>query len=383
MRWWAGLLFLSLAIAQAPKPLLVGSLTGEALYPGGRGIAYGEARLLAQGLGLSLWQGQNQVALGLGSQLKAFPVVAEEARAAKGPFAWRQGDKVYVPLRPLAEALGLEYRAQEGIRLSLPWARLLGVERGQGRLLLRFSREVNAVVQGGGVLFLLAQGEGEGFRQEALGLFLPLELPPDRLYYPGGNRVALEWGPLPRPRPLVLLDPGHGGQDPGMSFGDLKEKDLALDLARRVAARLPGSRLTRSGDETLPLEARLTQAQGASVLISFHLTQGSALNLYLPKARRSPLAQNAQALLASAPKERAALLKVHAGDPRLLAQALEEAFGALGLVVARAEGPYALLDIPGAGVILEVGVERLRTAEGRNALAEAVARGVRAYLEGP
>jgi N-acetylmuramoyl-L-alanine amidase len=382
MRLWLLLLW-GLALAQAPKPLKVGALTGEALYPGGRGVAYGEARLVAQGLGLSLWQGSGRVALGLGSRVQAFPVVAEEARAATGPSAWRQGDKVYVPLRPLAEALGLEYRAQEGILLSLPWARLLGVERGQGRLLLRFSREVNAVVREGGVLFLLAQGEGEGLRQEALGLFLPLESPPDRLYYPGGNRVALEWGPLPRPRPLVLLDPGHGGQDPGMTFGDLKEKDLALDLARRVAARLPESRLTRTGDETLPLEARLEKAQEAGVLISFHLTQGSALNLYLPKGRTSPLAQSAEALLASVTKERAGLLKAYAGDPRLLAKALEEALGALGLVVAKAEGPYALLDIPGAGVILEVGVERLKTPEAKEALAQAIARGVRAYLEGP
>ncbi|ALJ90953.1 N-acetylmuramoyl-L-alanine amidase family protein [Thermus aquaticus] len=382
MRLW--LLFLwGLALAQAPKPLKVGALTGEALYPGGRGVAYGEARLVAQGLGLSLWQGGGQVALGLGSRVQAFPVVAEEARAATGPSAWRQGDKVYVPLRPLAEALGLEYRAREGILLNLPWARLLGVERGQGRLLLRFSREVNAVVREGGVLFLLAQGEGEGLRQEALGLFLPLESPPDRLYYPGGNRVALEWGPLPRPRPLVLLDPGHGGQDPGMTFGDLKEKDLALDLARRVAARLPGSRLTRTGDETLPLEARLEKAREAGVLISFHLTQGSALNLYLPKGRTSPLAKSAEALLASVSKERAGLLKAYAGDPRLLAKALEEALGALGLVVAKAEGPYALLDIPGAGVILEVGVERLKTPEAKEALAQAIAHGVRAYLEGP
>jgi N-acetylmuramoyl-L-alanine amidase len=168
-----------------------------------------------------------------------------------------------------------------------------------------------------------------------------------------------------------------------MTFGDLKEKDLALDLARRVAARLPESRLTRTGDETLPLEARLEKAQEAGVLISFHLTQGSALNLYLPKGRTSPLAQSAEALLASVTKERAGLLKAYAGDPRLLAKALEEALGALGLVVAKAEGPYALLDIPGAGVILEVGVERLKTPEAKEALAQAIARGVRAYLEGP
>jgi N-acetylmuramoyl-L-alanine amidase len=383
MRWWVGLLFLALALAQAPKPLKAGALEGEALYPGGRGVAYGEARLLAQGLGLSLWQGENQVALGLGSRQRTFPIADEEGQAARTGAAWRRGGKIYVPLRPLAEALGLDYRAQEGILLHLPWARLLGMERGQDRLLLRFSREVNAVVRGGGVLFLLAQGEEPGFRMDALGLFLPLERPPDRLYYPGGNQVALEWGSLLRPTPLVLLDPGHGGADPGVSFGELKEKDLTLDLARRVATRLPGSRLTRRGDETLPLEARLRLAQSASVLVSFHVTQGSAVNLYLPKARSTPLAQNAEALLASAPKEQANLLKVYAGDPRRLGEVLEKAFSALGIVVAKAEGPYALTDVPGAAVVLEVGVDRIKTPEARNQVAGAVAQAIRTYLETP
>jgi N-acetylmuramoyl-L-alanine amidase len=380
MRPWV-LLFLLPALAQAPKPLKVGALAGEALYPGGRGVAYGEVRLVAQGLGLSLWQGEGRVALGLGSRQKAFAVVEGEGEAARSGQAWRRGGEILIPLRPLAEALGLTYRAQEGVLLSLPWARLLSFDRGPDRWLLRFSREVNAVVQENGVLFLLAQGEGAGLRQEALGLFLPLERPPDRLYYPGGNGVALEWGPLPRPRPLVLLDPGHGGKDPGISLGGVLEKDLTLDLARRVAARLPGSRLTRQGDETLPLEARLRQAQGASVLVSFHLTQGSAVNLYLPKKRSLPLAQNAEALLATLPPEQGTLLKAYAGDPRRLAALLEQAFSALGIVVAKAEGPYALTDIAGAAVVLEVGLDRLKTLEARNQVAGAVAQAIRAYLE--
>jgi len=374
---------LSLALAQAPKPLQVGALQGEALYPGGSGVSYGEARLVAQGLGLSLWQGEGAVALGLGSRQRTFPIVKEEARAAQTGAAWQRGDKVYVPLRPLAEALGLEYRAEVGVRLTLPWARLLQVERAPDRLRLRFSREVNAVVQAGGVLFPLAQGEEPGFQREALGLLLPLPRPPDRLYYPGGGQVILEWGPLPRPGPLVLLDPGHGGSDPGIALGDLEEKDLTLDLAKRVAARLPGSRLTRTGDETLPLEARLRQAQAASVLISFHATRGAAVNLYLPKARSTPLAQNAERLLLTAPQAQAALLKVYAGSPHRLAEALEKAFSALGIVVAKAEGPYALTDIPGAAVVLEVGTERLKDPKAREELAQAVAQAVQAYLEAP
>lgn len=383
MRLWPFLPFLALAVAQAPKPLKAGALVGEALYPGGLGVAYGEVRLVAQGLGLALWRGEDRVALGLGSRFQSFPVLAQEREAARKGAAWRREDGVYVPLRPLAEALGLQYRAQAGVALGLPWARLLGVERTPGRMLLRFSREVNALQEEGGVLFLLAQGAEPGLEQRGLGLFLPLDTPPDRLYYPGGGQVALEWGPLPKPAPQVLLDPGHGGEDPGLVVGGLREKDLTLDLARRVAARLPGSRLTRTQDETLPLEARLQKAKTASVVVSFHMTQGSALNLYLPKARSLPLAQNAEALLKTAPKEQAALLKAYAGDPHLLAEALAGAFSALGLVVAQAEGPYALTDVPGAAVVLEVGAERLKTPEAREALAQAVAQGIRRYLEAP
>ncbi|MGC8877200.1 N-acetylmuramoyl-L-alanine amidase family protein [Thermus sp.] len=383
MRLWPFLPFLALALAQAPKPLQVGTLAGEALYPGGLGVAYGEARLLARGLGLALWRGEDRVALGLGSRFRSFPVLGQEKEAAKKGAAWKREDGVYVPLRPLAEALGLQYRAQVGVALSLPWARLLGVERTSRRILLRFSREVNALKQEGGVLFLLAQGEEPGLEQKALGLFLPLDTPPDRLYYPGGGQVALEWGALPRPTPQVLLDPGHGGADPGLVVEGLQEKDLTLDLARRVAARLPGSRLTRTRDETLPLEARLQKAKTASVVVSFHVTRGSGLNLYLAKTRSTPLAQNAEALLKTAPKEQAALLRVYAGDPRLLAEALARAFSTLGLVVAQAEGPYALTDVPGAAVVLEVGAERLRTEEARKTLAQAVAQGIRQYLEAP
>ncbi|MFN4232606.1 N-acetylmuramoyl-L-alanine amidase [Thermus sp.] len=381
MRFFALVLVLLPALAQAPRPLLVGGEVGQALYPGGRGVSYGEVRLVARGLGLALWQGEGQVALGLGSRYKVFPLVAQEAQAAAQGAAWKRGQEVFVPLQPLSEALGLEYRAQEGILLQLPWARLLGVERKPGQVLLRFSREVNALVEGNSVLFLLAQGEGAGLRQEARGLRLALETPPTRLYYPGGGQVALEWGSPAKPKPTVLLDPGHGGKDPGISVGGLLEKDLTLDLARRVAARLPEAQLTRQGDQTVPLEARLRLAQGASVVVSLHVTQASAVYLYLPKVRSTPLAQNAETLLASAPAEQAALLKVYAGDPRRLAQALQKAFSALGIVLAQAEGPYALTDIPGAGVVLEVGAQRLKTPEARNQIAEAIAQAIRAYLE--
>lgn len=376
------LLFLaSFALAQAPKPLKVGELTGEALYPGNRGVSYGEVGLVARGLGLALWQGESQVALGLGARYRTFPVEADEAKAASSLAAWRKDGRVYVPLRPLADALGLSYRAQVGIQLDLPWAQLLQVEARPEGYLLRFSREVNAVVRPGGVLFPMAQGSHPSLVQEAMGLFLPLSRPPERVYYPGGGQVAVGLTPLPLPSPTVLLDPGHGGEDPGLEVQGLVEKEATLDLARRVAALLPGARLTRQGDETLPPKVRLALARTASVVVSLHMARGREVRLYLPKDRTSPLAQSLSRL-GDLPEERARLLRAYAGDPARLAEALERALTAQGFAVVKAEGPYVLTRVDGAAVLLEVGAEKLGTEEARALVAQAIAQGIRAYLEG-
>jgi len=40
--------------------------------------------------------------------------------------------------------------------------------------------------------------------------------------------------PTPGPFAVVVLDPGHGGQDSGAMCGGVLEKDLTLDVAHRV-----------------------------------------------------------------------------------------------------------------------------------------------------
>src|SRR5947208_8808282 len=40
--------------------------------------------------------------------------------------------------------------------------------------------------------------------------------------------------PTPKPFVVVVLDPGHGGQDSGAICGGVLEKDLTLDVARRI-----------------------------------------------------------------------------------------------------------------------------------------------------
>ncbi|QJT07877.1 tetratricopeptide repeat protein [Oceanidesulfovibrio marinus] len=77
----------------------------------------------------------------------------------------------------------------------------------------------------------------------------------------------------------VVLDPGHGGFDPGaVGPNGLQEKDVVLDVARRTAraieAEAPGTRvfLTRSDDYYLPLSARtaLANRYAADIFISCH-----------------------------------------------------------------------------------------------------------------
>ncbi|MCC7537317.1 MAG: N-acetylmuramoyl-L-alanine amidase [Deltaproteobacteria bacterium] len=81
----------------------------------------------------------------------------------------------------------------------------------------------------------------------------------------------------------IVLDPGHGGEQPGASYGGLREADIALDVAHRVRAlllrRLPGMRvlLTRADDRYLTLEERTAFANGigADVFASIHVNGAS------------------------------------------------------------------------------------------------------------
>lgn len=84
-------------------------------------------------------------------------------------------------------------------------------------------------------------------------------------------------GPQDASRPLVVLDPGHGGHDPGAGTGDLKEKALTLQLARAVRDELlkgGGIRvaLTRDEDRYLMLGERsgIARRLQADLFLSIH-----------------------------------------------------------------------------------------------------------------
>ena len=84
--------------------------------------------------------------------------------------------------------------------------------------------------------------------------------------------------PTPDDGPLtVVIDPGHGGVDPGAVQGGVKEADLMLRLAIEVADGLNRSGniravLTRDADLFVSLEGRMTiaRAANADLMISLH-----------------------------------------------------------------------------------------------------------------
>jgi N-acetylmuramoyl-L-alanine amidase len=76
---------------------------------------------------------------------------------------------------------------------------------------------------------------------------------------------------------VVVIDPGHGGEDPGAMLRGQREQKITLDIARRMKRRLdamPGYRavLTREGDYTVGLARRreIAEEAGGDLLISIH-----------------------------------------------------------------------------------------------------------------
>lgn len=76
----------------------------------------------------------------------------------------------------------------------------------------------------------------------------------------------------------IVLDPGHGGKDPGaVGAGGLREKDVVLRVARRLAPRLRDQMgvdvvLTRDRDVFVPLKERtaIANRESADLFLSIH-----------------------------------------------------------------------------------------------------------------
>jgi N-acetylmuramoyl-L-alanine amidase len=107
-----------------------------------------------------------------------------------------------------------------------------------------------------------------------------------RLALPAADRprdLPAIMGPQDASRPLVVIDPGHGGFDPGAGLGPVKEKTVALQIALALRAKLleqGGIRvaMTRDDDRFVTLTERpgIARQLGADLFVSIHADSADA-----------------------------------------------------------------------------------------------------------
>jgi len=83
--------------------------------------------------------------------------------------------------------------------------------------------------------------------------------------------------PAANARPVIVIDPGHGGPDPGASGPGFFEKEVVLAVAHQVRTALEASgrynvEMTRTTDVFIPLPGRVafSRRKGASLFVSIH-----------------------------------------------------------------------------------------------------------------
>lgn len=191
--------------------------------------------------------------------------------------------------------------------------------------------------------------------------------------------------------PVIVLDPGHGGADPGVAFGQGVEKHFTLDLANAVrrALRRGGARmtvlLTREQDAERPLDDRaaFSNAAGAALFVSLHGAAGSdrrVLILDPDEGQPSVSLRGSGDFLGFDARSEQQLR----WDAQQAGHAAES--GRLGRALARSlagqdsaepwQAPVAVLKpVNAAAVVVEVGA-----AQNRGQTAEAIARGIERYV---
>lgn len=195
--------------------------------------------------------------------------------------------------------------------------------------------------------------------------------------------------PNPTVRGPIVIDPGHGGGDDGVTGpGGFAEKDLALGLATRIKTHLEeilGSEilLTREEDAEVPLALRTAFARNRRAALFISLHAGASL---------APAAHGFEVFSPSA-REISGQRSGVAGDAQaeaVLANAIDAGLAQAGPLpsrgVRRADcRVLSGLDMP--RVLIEAGClnnpaeeSLLRTAECQDQLARGIAEGIREYL---
>lgn len=329
------------------------------------------------------------------------------------------------------EPFGAERTARVVVRVTHPTRFSVGtVEAAEGRGPRLFVDIKQASFEGPGTY----EGEGLlervrlGAQKDATRVVLDLrQVAYHRVFYlPDPFRLVIDLSVDPTekvtsPRDVrrIVLDPGHGGSDPGaIGPNGLREKDVTLDVAHRAApilAREVGvsTLLTRDVDVYVPLDERAARANAfnADLFVSIHLNSSpdadgrGVMTFVLDSSRDEAAAQVAarenSSTAAAAAELANALSRVESGERRaaseLFARLLQRSAGVSLRQVypeiedhgVRRAGFYVLAGASMPAVLFEgsfishpVEARFLDSSTYRQRLADSIANAVRAYREG-
>jgi len=224
---------------------------------------------------------------------------------------------------------------------------------------------------------------------------------------PRTSQEPADEDPGQQPRiPVIVIDPGHGGEDYGIDvYQDVLEKGLALVLSRKIEARLAASgegvRLTRFRDVDLAAEQRSAAGNfhRAKVFVSVHVggapsaqTSGAVVYVYDPPPAEFRVApggggeEDAQAELVRWNEGQIGHLKSSRQLAGLMQTELNKLFGVQNTVV---EARLAVLaPVMAPAVVVETGfltnsedLELLENDDFQETLAYTIAQVIRKFLE--
>ena len=202
----------------------------------------------------------------------------------------------------------------------------------------------------------------------------------------------------PKPFALVVLDPGHGGQDSGAMCGGVFEKDLTLDVARRIDRLLQAegiaTAMTRLGDTYVSLADRAAFANRMTscIFVSIHFNEdnqpvSSGVETYYAGRQITP-----GSFLASwLPFLWRALSESPNFESQRLAGCIQEALVARTRAIDRGIKPrqlFVIANVTSPAVLVEGGfltnkedISKLASEDYREEIAAAVSDGILRYRE--
>lgn len=300
------------------------------------GTAYAPAGELAAAVGADLYvdPANARLTFTLAGRILVLPVADSESGSSAtldgAPVAAgravRDGVEIFVPVKGVVEAFGgsVAYVADQNrvvavmpratvtdarlstsagvdrlrVRLSAPVPYSSYHNEAQSSLQYRFARSdlvAARSIEGDGIL-RADLIPGPGYVDLRLQLAPGVRFATAPLPSQGGFELIVEVSrsdaePVEERRPFVVIDAGHGGDDPGIRFdGGDTEADLTLAFAQRLGERIGRSAdvaLTRRGADPVSVSSRAAAGVGADLFVSVHaapLPPGQFRAYYLGEA---------------------------------------------------------------------------------------------------